>query len=247
MDQIAITAAAGLRSRMEAVDMLSNNLANANTGGYKLDREFYGLFSSPDGGDDVDGPSKTTLPMIQKPWTDFSQGEIQISGNPLDLALNGKGFFAVNGPSGAPMYTRNGAFKLSGSGMLMTADGYAVRGTGGAPIQASSQDPIQISATGAVQQAGQNLGQLEIVDFTDPNMLSKVGSSYFRPGSSQAKPSPVTDVRVEQGRIETSNVVPAESAVRLVELMRQYEMLQKAVSVAADMNKKATDEVARVG
>ena len=98
MDQIAITAAAGLRTRMEAMDMLSNNLANTNTGGFKLDREFYSLFNQQDEVSDADDAANTTLPHVQKQWTDFRQGELQPTGNSLDVALNGKGFFAVNGP-----------------------------------------------------------------------------------------------------------------------------------------------------
>lgn len=245
MDQIAVIAAAGLRSRAEALDMLSNNLANANTGGYKRDREFYSLFQ----GDEVAGARDATaprLPVIQQRWTDFMQGEIQPTSNPLDVALNGAGFFAVNGPSG-PLYTRNGAFKLSAAGTLTTIDGYPVRGAGGQTIQASSQAPIEISLTGAIQQSGQILGEFEIVDFANPAVLNKAGRNYFRVTDPAQKPMIVTGTAVEQGRMESSNVVPAEAAVRLIELMRQYEMLQKAVSLSAEMNKRATEDVARVG
>jgi flagellar basal-body rod protein FlgF len=144
------------------------------------------------------------------------------------------------------MYTRNGSFKLSGSGLLITADGYPVRGDGGKEIQSTSPASIDISPNGTLQQAGQTLGQLEIVDFANPNTLNKVGGSYFKPTDAKEKPIPAVGATVEQGRIEASNVVAAESAVRLVELMRQYEMLQKAVTVASEMDKKATDQVAGV-
>ena len=125
MDQVSVTAASGLQSRMEALDLVANNLANTTTGGFKLDREFYSLFTAAD--NEADGGS-TRLPLIQKQWTDFSQGVLTPTGNALDLALSGKGFFAVNGPNG-PLYTRNGSFQLSPSGQLTTADGYAVRDT----------------------------------------------------------------------------------------------------------------------
>jgi flagellar basal-body rod protein FlgF len=245
MDLTAISAAAGLRSRMEALDILSNNLANATTGGFKLDREFYSLFQGQSGLPRTGG-SNATLPVIQKQWTDFKQGTLQPTGNPLDLALEGKGFFAVNGPS-STLYTRNGAFKLSPAGVLTTLDGYAVRAVGGKPIQAQGTGPIEVSSDGTVQQAGQALGQLELVDFADMDALGKVGNSYFRVTDVKAKPVAAAAASVAQGRIEGSNVAPAESAVRLVELMRQYEMLQKAVTVAADMNRKAMEDVARVG
>lgn len=254
MDQIAATAASGLRARMEALDILSNNLANSNTGGFKLDREFYSLYQGEQALP-ADGQQPTTLPVIQKGWTDFQQGLLTPTGNPLDLALSGKGFFAVDGPSG-PLYTRNGAFKLSPAGVLTTMDGYPVRALSPAnqppkKIQTVSQNPIQISPDGTVQQDGQSLGQIEVVAFTGAgalnSALNKVGNSYYRVTDPKIKGTPAKDATVEQGKIENSNVAPAESAVRLVDLMRQYEMLQRAVNVAADMNKRAIEQVARVG
>ena len=235
----------GFAPRMEALDLLSNNLANANTSGYKRTASSTAS-SSLRKRMEVPGLSTTALPMIQKQWTDFKQGEIQPTGNSLDVALTGNGFLAVNGSSGA-LYTRNGGFKLSSSGVLITAEGYPVRSVGGGQIQATSQDPLDISPDGMVQQSGQQLGQLELVDFADPHSLTKVGNSYLRPSDEKTKALPAMGISVEQGKIETSNVIPAESAVRLVELMRQYEMLQKAISVAADMSKQATTEVAHIG
>ncbi|MGH9645906.1 MAG: flagellar basal-body rod protein FlgF [Bryobacteraceae bacterium] len=250
MDQIAATAASGLRSRMEALDILSNNLANANTGGYKGDREFYSLYQGEQT-TPAEGQQATTLPVIQKAWTDFQQGMLTPTDNPLDLALQGKGFFTVDGPSG-PLYTRNGSFKLSATGVLTTLDGYQVRGVSPPnqppkKIQTVSQGPIQITADGTVQQDGQPLGQIQVVDFASSSVLDKVGNSYYRVLDPKAKPAAAKDVTVNQGKVENSNVAPAESAVRLVDLMRQYEMLQKAVSVSAEMNKEAIDQVARVG
>jgi flagellar basal-body rod protein FlgF len=246
MDPISVTAAAGLRSRMEALDLLSNNLANTATSGFKADHEFYSLFQGKDADLSFDGLGASTLPHVQKTWTDFKPGMVQPTGNPLDLALTNKGFFSVTGPNG-PMYTRNGSFKLSSTGVLTSQEGYPVRDVDGKPIQTDSQSPIEITATGAVQQKGVVVAQMELVDFKDTAGLNKVGGSYFRVANPSVKPIPALDPGVQQGRIEASNVVPAESAVRLVELMRQYEMLQKAVSMTADMNKRATEDVARVG
>ena len=243
MDQVSVTAASGLQSRMEALDLVANNLANTTTGGFKLDREFYSLFTAADNEDDG---ASTKLPLIQKQWTDFSQGVLTPTGNALDLALTGKGFFAVSGPSG-PLYTRNGSFQLSPSGQLTTSDGYAVRDTGGQPIQSQSQAPIEVGADGSITQSGQTLGQLQVVDFPDTSVLQKLGNSYFIPSDPKAVPVPATDTTVQQGKTENSNVAPAESAVRLVGLMRQFEMLQKAITITTDMNKQALTEVARVG
>ncbi len=223
--------------------MLSNNLANSTTGGFKLDREFYSLFQSEQ---QSRGTQGIALPVIQKGWTDFQQGLLQPTGNSLDLALSGKGFFAVNAPSGT-LYTRNGGFKLSPAGVLTTTDGYPVRAAGGGTIQAQGQGPLEVAPDGTVSQSGQALGQLELDDFADTNVLSKQGNNYFKLSDPKVQPTPATGATVSQGSIEASNVGAAESSVRLVDLMRQYQMLQKAVTVSADMNKKATDEVARVG
>jgi flagellar basal-body rod protein FlgF len=245
MDQIAVTGASGLHARMEALDLVANNLANATTGGFKLDREFYSLFTASDD-TGVDGNSVTKLPVIQKQWTDFSQGTLQPTGNPLDLALTGKGFFVVNGASG-PLYTRSGSFQLSSSGALTTAEGYPVQTADGKILQTDSQAPLEVAADGSVTQDGEDLGQLNLVDFQDRSVLQKVGNSYFGVTDAKVKAIPAADVTVSQGKIENSNVAPAESAVRLVGLMRQFEMLQKAISITTDMNKKALEDVARVG
>lgn len=224
--------------------MLANNLANSTTGGYKLDREFYSLFGADD---DSDGEVSTTkLPVVQKQWTDFSQGTLQPTGNSLDLALSGKGFFMVNGPSG-PLYTRNGSFQLTPDGVLTTSEGYTVRGVDGNVIQTQSQNPLQIVPDGTILQDGDTIGQLNVVDFQDRWALEKRGNSYYTNTSPTLKPVAAPDAVVEQGKIENSNVAPAESAVRLVGIMRQFEMLQKAISVTSDMNKKALDDVSRVG
>src|ERR1051325_1475953 len=129
MDPMTATAASGLRARMESLDLLANNIANTSTEGYKADREFYTLYTAPE----AESDPTASMPLIERPWIDFSQGTLHATGNPLDLALSGKGFFAVNGPSGV-LYTRNGNFRLSASGVLETAEGYPLRGQNGKTI-----------------------------------------------------------------------------------------------------------------
>jgi len=222
--------------------MLANNLANAATGGYKTDREFYSLYLAPE----TEGADTGTLPVIQKQWTDFSQGVLQPTGNPLDLALSGKGFFVAQSPAG-PVYTRNGNFRLSGAGDLVTADGYAVQIVGGKKLQAQPGKQLDISTDGSIRQDGKPLGKLALVQFQDASALGKMGNSYFQNPDAKVQPVVAKDVEVHQGRIEGSNVGVAESAVRLVGIMRQFEMLQKAISIDGDMNQKAIQEVARIG
>lgn len=218
--------------------MLANNIANASTEGYKGDREFYGLYlsSESDGG---------TQPIIEKPWTDFSQGMLRTTGNPLDVAIQGKGFFAVNGPSG-PLYTRNGSFTVSPAGLLTAGDGYPVRGVDGGTITLVEGRRVDITSDGTVMQDGQPAGQIAVVDFPNPESLSKQGANYFT-ADPKAQSVPAAGAQVHQGKLESSNAAPAEAAVRLIAVMRQFEMLQKAVSLGAEMNRKAIEEVARPG
>src|SRR5256885_10572847 len=169
MDPIAAIASSGLRARMESLDLLANNLANASTGGYKADREFYGLYTSAD--QTGDG-TPSTMPVIERPWTDHTQGMLHPTGNPLDVALDGKGFFGINGPTG-PLYTRNGSFRLATDGRLTTGDGYSVRNRQGAPLVLDASRNIQISSDGAGTHDGQTIGQLEIADFPRTEGLAK--------------------------------------------------------------------------
>src|SRR5580692_7497184 len=143
MDNLTISAAGGMQARMESLDMLANNLANTETGGYKTDREFYNLYISAEAGGAAN-VTATALPVIERPWTDFSQGTLRATGSPLDLALSGKGFFAVDGPSGN-LFTRNGNFRISPGGSLVTSEGYPVRTVSGGNLKIEASGALEIS------------------------------------------------------------------------------------------------------
>src|SRR5580658_9226985 len=119
MDNISISAASGMRSRIESLDLLANNLANTETGGYKADREFYSIYTSAEASADAQDPNTmTTLPVVEKQWTDLSSGDLRPTWNPLDLAVSGEGLFAIQTARGV-RYTRNGNFRLSPTGNLI--------------------------------------------------------------------------------------------------------------------------------
>jgi flagellar basal body rod protein FlgG len=234
MDSLLVSAASGMKARMESLDMLANNIANTGTAGFKSDREFYGLYQDE-------------FPVIEKQWTDFSQGTLNTTGNPLNLGLSGKGFFALNGANGT-VYTRNGDFKIAKSGELQASDVYTLRNVldQGKPIKVDPSLSVDIDKDGIVRQSGQQLGQIEISTLdTAADAISKLGNSYFALAGKTAAPR-AQDVEVKQGTLEQSNVAVSESAVRLVSVMRSFEMLQRALSIGADMNKHVIEEVARV-
>jgi flagellar basal body rod protein FlgG len=233
---------------MTSLDLMANNLANSATTGFKRDQEFYGVYASDESDDPVNGGASSTLPVVEKQWTDFSPGTLQITGNPLDVALDGSGnaFFAVNGPNGT-LYTRAGNLRVLPSGQLGTADGYVLRGAGGAAIQVASGKPITIASDGTVSQSGQPVGHIEVDSFKSTDSLQKMGSAYFQNTDVKNPAVAATGVAVQQGKVENSNVPVAEAAMSLVGTMRQFEMLQKAISVSSDMDSKTIQEVARVG
>lgn len=240
MDPLTSAAASGMRTTLESLDMIANNLANAQTTGYKLDREFYDLYTSADAGTD-----SVDMPDISQNWTDFSQGTLLTTANSLDLAISGDGLFAVMGASGT-LYTRNGAFRLDPNGRLVTSEGYPVQGKDGKAIQLDSTQPVNVDPSGAILQSGAEVARLNFASFTAPEKLAKQGANYFTFAGDATEVTAATG-QIQQGKLEASNVSAAESAVRLVSVMRQFEMLQKAIGIGADMNRQAIEEVAKSG
>lgn len=224
--------------------MLANNIANTETGGYKTDREFYSLYTSSEAMTE-EGEDPARLPVVEKNFTDFSQGGMRATSNPLDLGLQGKGFFAVDSPAGVA-YTRNGSFQLASSGKLVNSDGYTVRSVSGKPINLDPSLPVEVSADGTIGQSGQAVGKIAVLDFANQGDLEKQGNTLFRPADPKTVPVAAA-AQVQQGRLESSNVGNSESVVRLVSVMRQFDMLQKAAHIGTQMDQKAISEVAKIG
>jgi len=234
MDQLLINAASGMKARMDSLDMLANNMANSGTAGFKTDREFYNLYEQ-------------SLPTVERQYTDFSQGQLLPTGNPLNAALNGKGFFALNSPSGT-VYTRNGTFRVSTANQLETPEGYTLRNVldNGKPINVDPKQAVDIAKDGTVSQSGQTIGQIEIAQPASPSdNLKKLGNTYFALIDKNGAAPLASDTEVLQGQVEQSNVPVADSAVKLVSIMRQFEMMQKAINLGTEMNKQAISEVAK--
>ncbi|HZS50392.1 MAG TPA: flagellar basal-body rod protein FlgF [Bryobacterales bacterium] len=244
MNQALLTAAAGLRSRLETLELVGNNIANVDTAGFKAGREFYNLFLGAGAEPGLSGDANW-MPVIEGSAIDFRQGALTPTAAALDLALDGPGFFAVEGPQG-PLYTRNGNFRRSTSGQLETAEGYAVLGQNGRPVQLPPGN-VTISPDGAISAGQQGIGRLQVVDFPNPQSLARAGGNYFRSADS-APPLPALRTRIAQGQLEGANVNPAEAAIRLVEVSRQFETLSRAVSlIANEMDRQAIEQIPAAG
>ena len=244
MDPLTSMAASGLRSNLESLDLIANNLANVQTSGFKADSEFYSLYAASE----AEAPSPDDLPLmpvIQRNWTDFSQGDLRQTGMPTDLAISGAGFFTVVGPNG-PLYTRNGAFLFTPAGRLVTSEGYPLLGFDGKPIQLDPAQPLNVMPDGTLLQNGALTGRIQPVTFKTMSDLSKQGASLSRFNGPDDSIGPAPGL-VLQGRLESSNVEVAGSVVRMVTVQRRFEMLQKSILIGVDMNTAAIQQVAKSG
>lgn len=238
-------AVSGNLAAMRRLDVISNNLANVNTPGYKKDRmSFEGLLAGDENPPAVP-QNKTADPILQKEniFIDYASGPTSQSGNPLDLAFDGEGFFAVTTPEGTA-YTRQGNFRTSADGTLVTVDGYPVQGTGGASISIKGSR-VEIDARGGVTVDGTQVGAISLVDFEKPYALTKVGNALFVPADPQT-PSQAGKGQVLQGYLEGSNVESISEMVQLIETNRYFEACSKVIKGFDDMAVKAVNDLGRV-
>ncbi len=168
---------------------------------------------------------------IDHGYTDFRPGAMQPTGAPLDLALSGDGFFALQGPDG-PVYTRNGAFHTEADGRLVSSSGLPVLGVGGPIIVPRQAADVKVERDGSVTADGGNVGRLQITRFANPGALEPAGATHFRPGE-DAAPSPSL-ATVMQGMREQSNVQLAGAMMSLVRDMRYFEASHQALKTLSD-------------
>jgi len=238
MERGLYIAASGMLAEQVRQDQIANDLANASTPGYKADTSVQSSFgqvllSNTQTGQVV-GPMSLGV-HISKEVTDLTQGPLQQTGNPLDFALDGSGFFAVQTGNGTS-YTRDGQFAIDGSGRLITDTGNPVLGTNNKPIVVGNSNNISVSPEGLVTSNGETVGQLKIVSLTNP---AKQGDTLWS-GTPGAKPANTT---VDQGYLEGSGVQPAEAMVDMIVSLRAYESSQRVLQGIDETLSKAVTSV----
>lgn len=243
----------GLAAQDTSLRTISNNLANVSTVGYKRERAvfrdlLYQIQEQPGGLSSQD----TTLPSGLQLGTGveigatqkiFTKGDLQTTDQPLDLAIDGRGFFQVSMPDGSLTYTRDGQFQLSEDGQIVTAEGYRLEPSVSVPADAQS---VTIAGDGTITAliAGDTgvtqLGNLQLADFVNPAGLQAIGGNLYR--ETPASGSPLTGNPASnglggllQGKLENSNVNVVEEMVNMVSTQRAYEMNSRVVSTADQM------------
>jgi len=249
-------AAAGMVSVVNWNDIIANNLANINTPGFKQTLVSFKDIKELDANqiDAAKGYNKTKIgnlsagSLLDSTVFDFKQGSIKQTGNPLDLAINGDGFFVVKTPEGEA-YTRNGSFIRRDDGIITTVDGYQLIGESGNPINFNINNTkgqeIKIGKDGTVLIGKEIMDKLKIVDFTDKKNLEAQGNSLFKPANNEA-PIKAAGFEVNQGSLEMANSNAIESMVNSIHGMRTYETLAKVIETDNRTLSKTVNEVGRI-
>lgn len=235
-------AASGMLPQLKRQEVITNNLANAGTAGFKRDRLFVEQLNRAQAGN-TQSVADWQTPNVMGVQIDFSAGQMDRTGNPYDLALAGDGFFVVSTPDGE-RYTRNGHFTLTDQGVLVTADGNPVMGEGG-EIRLTADDAT-IGSDGTISVNGQRVDKLRIARFADPNVLVRAGSSLFAVGAPGAAPEDMGNPAIEQGMLERSNVSTIEEMVSMITTFRFYEADQKAVQMQDASQGRVVNELGRI-
>ena len=185
MDAIGIAAASGLRARMESLEILANNLANAGTSGFKADRERYTTYWAAESTSALDAGrgGAGVSPVVERNWIDFTQGALTRTGVTTHLAVTGPGFLTVK-RGDETLYSRNGELQLSAGGTLVNGEGIDVLGANGQALRIDAAQLLDIRADGSLWQAGVQTGQLKLTEFNDPQALQKV----WLPASPASRP-----------------------------------------------------------
>ncbi len=251
------TAWTGMENEQKRLDVISNNMANSDTVGYKDERVTSQAFDQVlaikvrDGSQAYHNQAIGHLSLgvkIGEVYTDYTQGSIRQTGGTYDLALSGNGFFTVNvtdkNGDVHTRYTRNGQFMLTKEGLLVDADGNPVQGEGGEIRINPSAKSVSISRTGVVTADGETIDTLKIVDFEDYDYLRKYGDTMYEPVDGATEKDATAEIL--QGYTEQSNVKVVKEMVDMITITRAYEANQKVIRSYDSMLDRAVNQVGRL-
>jgi flagellar basal-body rod protein FlgF/flagellar basal-body rod protein FlgG len=245
MDSGYYAAMSGLVARTQALDTAAANLANAQTPGYRAEREYFrSALLGPDALDSQLGRTVNNFGLLGGDRLNMAQGALQQTGNSLDLAIEGEGFFQVQTPNGL-RYTRDGSFHRAQNGQLVTAAGEQVLSATGQPIPVPPGE-VTVGASGVLSVAGGAVATVGVFTFPASAQLTPEGANrYVAPEGTV--PAPSKNAAIHQGAIETANQDVIQGSLDLIVMQRQAEMMQKALTVFhTEFNKIATEDLPRV-
>lgn len=250
------TSSAGMQVDALRQEAIANNLANLNTAGFRRDLAIVEARKSmqlsrtnvPANGDPLAltrrvpiGPVGTGV-MVQRFAKDFTQGDLKDTGNPFDFALQGKGFFAVQGPNGQTYYSRDGQFTRSPDGTMVDKAGCKLLGTNG-PVVVNGK--LDVATDGTVRINGRPTDRIQLVDFADDDgTLAKHGDTMYQ-AMGGATPTPAPKLEIHQGTLESANVNSVQEMVTMISVLREYEANSKAVQAQDETLSRAVNDIAK--
>ena len=249
----------GLDAQQTEMAVISNNLANVNTTGFKQDRAVFEdlLYQNQtqagaDTSQTTQSPSGMSIgtgTQVVSTEKDYSQGSLTQTGNPLDVAVQGQGFFQIQMPDGTTAYTRDGTFQTNAQGQLVTSSGYLVQPgitipQGAQSVTIGSDGTVSVTLAG--QSAATQIGQLQLANFINPPGLQAIGQNLLVQTAASGSPQTGSPGQnglgsLSQGALESSNVNVVEELVNMIQTQRAYEMNSKAINTVDQMLQYATE------
>jgi flagellar basal-body rod protein FlgF len=230
------------------LDVVANNIANLNTTGFKADGSIFEEFLNSNARTDQTG-NRVSFVRDRGTWHDLSSGPVEKTGNPLDVAIDGKAFLVVQTPRGE-RYTRNGSMQINAQGQLVTGEGYQVLGDAGPITFQPTDNQVSIGGDGTISvregkaTTDSKRGTLKMVSVANAQNLQKDGNSTF--SIAGETPAPTKTSRLIQGTVEKSNVRAVVEMTRMIEVTRSYTQVATMLQQQADMQKSSIDKLAEV-
>lgn len=245
MDIVSSIANSRLIAQQRALDVTADNLANANTPGFKAEHLLFNdWLSRQNGADAVKGGNTIAYTQDRATWRDQRAGTLTHTGNPFDLAVTGEGYFTVNTPRG-PRLTRDGRFGLMPDGTVADSSGDTLLDTTGKPVLLSPTDTrISIAGDGTISSENGQLAKVGVVTVSDPMQMAAEGNTLFR---ATAPTTAVAAPALVQGAIEDSNVQPVLETTRMMENLRQFQFMTQMIQAESDRQQSAIDKLLPAG
>lgn len=238
MENVLLVSLSRQMALKRELDVIANNVANAQTNGYKRRTSATREFQMPNAADETfkrGQDRKISFVVDRGTPLDLSSGAVEPTGNPLDIAINGDAFLVVQTPNGE-RYTRNGALMLNANGELVNSDGFPVLGEQGVYQFAADERDLRVAPDGNVTTSNGTRGRLRMVRFQNPQVLENAGSNLF---TTQTQPEPALQARVQSGFLERSNVKPVVEISRMIEVTRQYQSIASLIGRQDEIRRSA--------
>jgi len=236
----------GMRA-LRSLEVLSNNLANVNTTGFKRDTPVFKLHSPAAA--DAYGKNSAEARLAQA-WssldsdaTDFTQGSLKTTGNTMDFALNGEGFFAMQNTKGEVFLSRDGSFGVDKEGYISSRAGHRVLGADNQPIKLPNGDPV-VDDSGVIRVGGRTVGTVGVFDVADRDVLAKMGGNMWT--NAAGDPLAPAGAQVRQYHLEGSNVEPIRALTELIAVTRYYEAFKNTLNTSSELDQQLNTQVGKI-